>query len=56
MESLKKLGIEYSRAHAQEMERLEKSNALLANYDPTDFTHALKGLAALFFSPDSWKL
>ncbi|CAK9071386.1 unnamed protein product [Durusdinium trenchii] len=35
--------IDYSRAHGVDMERLEKSNALLANYDPADFTHAVKG-------------
>lgn len=43
VERISKLGIDYDKAHAEDMERLAKSNALLANYDPADFTHAVKG-------------
>ena len=43
MERITEIGVDYSKAHALDMERLEKSNALLANYDPADFTHAVKG-------------
>mmetsp|Transcript_39983 Transcript_39983/g.95444 ORF Transcript_39983/g.95444 Transcript_39983/m.95444 type:complete len:397 (-) Transcript_39983:190-1380(-) len=37
------LGIDYGKAHDDDMMRLQKSNDLLANYDPADFTHAVKG-------------
>jgi len=43
VERISKLGVDYDKAHAEDMERLAKSNALLANYDPADFTHAVKG-------------
>lgn len=45
MDEISKVGVDYSKAHALDMERLEKGNALLANYDPKDFTHAVKGWA-----------
>jgi len=43
VERVNKFGVDYEKAHAQDMQRLEKSNALLANYDVADFTHAVKG-------------
>lgn len=66
VERISKLGIDYDKTHAEDMERLAKSNALLANYDPADFTHAVKGAiwapqnirsATGIFAPhDLWKL
>jgi len=43
VERISKLGVDYDKAHAEDMDRLAKSNALLANYDPADFKHAVKG-------------
>lgn len=38
---ISKLGVDYDQAHAKDMERLEKSNALLANFDPADFSYGI---------------
>ena len=41
VDRIKKLGVDYDEAHAKDMERLEKSNSLLANFDPADFSYGL---------------
>ena len=41
VERISKLGVDYDEAHAKDMARLEKSNALLANFDPADFSYGV---------------
>lgn len=37
------LGIDYDKAHAEDMAKLAASNDFLANFKEADFKHAVKG-------------
>ena len=51
MERISKLGVDYDKAHKEDMDRLAASNELLANYDPADFKYAVKGDGSAYIPP-----